>query len=277
MKLARDKLEMKYAPSQPAQKAKLSIRLPKAGPEEQQYKDGLRKYELISPVEMTIEEINVLLMNFTEKVAELLAGDEKAPHPKSDAFRRLLQEQSTLTQLKKSVSRAGNEDRIASLVKSRHIFAADYQAVDWRSQVFSAKRVVGLEIKALGAKQEKRHRERAVSQSSMRAIFRKDGPKKCLAALRGQGSKDTCKIPASSLEVYQRKKSAGSPSMVGDPKFDLDNILGIPAIAGTRTRPATDEENIGEEFTVEELEKGFQLANKNSAPGPDRLTLKMLL
>ena len=276
-KLARDKLEMSYETSQPAQKAKPTIRLPKDGPAEQKCKDALRKYELKSPVGKSVEDIKLLLMDLSEKMAEIFAGVEKASRPKSDAFKRLLHEQSTLTLLKKCTSREGNEDRIASLVKSRHIFEEDYPAMDWRSRVHAARGEVGRAIKMLNERFEKRQQAKIAYQSSARVIFRKHGPKKCLEALRGQGRTDTCQIPASTLEDYQRKKCAGSPSMVGDPKFDLDDILGIPEVASTRTRPATDEENIGEEFTMEELEKGFQLANKNSAPGPDRLSLKMLL
>jgi Reverse transcriptase (RNA-dependent DNA polymerase) len=227
--------------------------------------------------ETTADEVNEAV----EQVCRGLrhAADVANPPPspcnwKSRKVIQLSKELSRLTLLSHATNDADRLEHIGTLRVSKRLFNLASPDRYRRSTIRQARRLVGRTLRdALRARDMKRART-AQAARPLTELFKKH-PRKCLEAIKnGDGSK-TCRISEEALCAYYEKTLRGSKSATSDLLFDISPLVEAPGVRETRPRPCTAEEDIGEELTLEEVDKAFKGANKNSAPGIDRLCLKL--
>jgi hypothetical protein len=123
-------------------------------------------------------------------------------------------------------------------------------------------------------------REKSLAQrkeKSIKHLFDTGDVKKAWERVKQGADAGKCPIPGEVLYEAHTVINQGSKSATPPLVYDIDPITSIPEIASTRPRPCTTLEDDGEMFTEAEIKNAFKRANKNSAAGPDKLTLRLFL
>jgi hypothetical protein len=212
----------------------------------------------------------------TESLAKLLydtATPSVAPKPvKCNEIERLNLELHSLASLSKSSNQATAQGLIDNLKRSKRMFAS-WSPDTLRATAKLARAFIGRSLR--DARRSKARRRLLPRKEDLAAEFRK-APKTCFEKIKnGEGSKKSA-IPETTLSEHFRKTIRGSKSAKFPLAFDLSPMTDAPGIPETRPRKPFPDEDQGDSITHDELIAALRGANKNSAPGRDQLSLRLI-
>jgi hypothetical protein len=256
----------------------VSVKMPKKkSPEEAVLKGFLEAYALPDVSSFSIEEIEAAITQMTTDVKTFL--NELIPPPKPYVNARLEKLNSEFKTLSK-LSKAHNPVEIAKLVATLTFSKAIVSTAPTnRSVLKRARRHIGLKARKVQASERcRRERSEAKRQvKSIKHLFDRGEVKEAWERVKDAEDAGKCPIPGEALFTFHKELNQGAKSSTPRQRYNIDPITSIPEIAATRPRACTPEENAGKTFTEAEIIDTLKHANKNSAAGPDKLTLKLFI